>query len=68
MTERMKTEAERRLHDSIEALDAAAVRKQRVGCEGIPHYTFADGSIIEVRKLSGRCAFSATGWHLANSK
>ena len=36
MTERMKTEAERRLHDSIEALDTAAVRKQRVGCEGIP--------------------------------
>lgn len=68
MTERAKTEAEQRLHTGIEALAAAAVSKRRVGCEGIPEYTFADGSSIQVRKLSGRSAFSASGWHLANSK
>jgi hypothetical protein len=68
MTERVKTEAERRLHDSIEALAAAAVHSQRGDGQVIRAYRFADGSLIEVRQLSGRSAFSASGWHLANSK
>lgn len=67
MVERLKTEAERYLSDGIEALSVAAVSKRRVGCEGIPEYTFADGSSIQVRKLSGRVAFSPSGWLLSDA-
>ncbi|HDQ4405508.1 TPA: hypothetical protein P8734_005706 [Pseudomonas aeruginosa] len=68
MAERVKTEAERRLYDSAEALGAAAVRSEPGEGSVIRAYRFADGSTLQVRRLSGRCAFSASGWHLANSK
>ena len=68
MTPRMTTEAERRLDHSMYALAEAAVNVQRGEGQVIRAYRFADGSLIEVRQLSGRSAFSASGWHLADSK
>jgi len=68
MTERMKTEAEWRLSDSIEALTTAATSQRRGEGQVIRAYHFADGSTLEVRKLSGRSAFGASGRHLADSK
>ena len=68
MIQRMTTEAERRLNHSMAALAEAAVSSQRGEGQVIRAYRFSDGSMIEVRQLSGRSAFSASGWHLANSK
>lgn len=68
MTTRMTTEAERRLSQGMSELASAAVNVQRGEGQVIRAYRFADGSVIEVRQLSGRSAFSASGWHLADSK
>ena len=68
MTHRMQTEAERRINQSMEALAEACVRSERGYGQFIRAYTFSDGSKIEVRQLSGRCAFSASGWRLGDSK
>lgn len=67
MASTLNTTAERHLNTGIEALRAAAGRTCRVCCH-IIQYTFNDGSVIEVRKLSGRSAFSSSGQHLGNSK
>lgn len=49
MTQRMTTEAERRLNHSMAALAEAAVSSQRGEGQVIRAYRFSDGSIIEVR-------------------
>ena len=62
------TQAEQLLKVSREEIEATAVRRQRhPEVDHIEQFTFADGSIIHIRKLSGRSAFAANGWHLKST-
>jgi hypothetical protein len=59
------TQAQRLLTAPISQVCDEAVRTERLD-NGLK-YTFADGSAIHIRKLSGRSAFARNGWHLAST-
>lgn len=59
------TQAQRLLSATISQICDEAVRSRRL--DNSFEYTFADGSFIEIRKLSGRSAYARNGWHLAST-
>lgn len=59
------TKAEQLLKATGEQIKAAAVRRKAL--DHAVQFTFHDGSSIQCRKLSGRSAFAANGWHLKSS-
>lgn len=59
------TQAERLLNASTAEIKAASVRRNVL--DHAVAYTFADGSSIHIRKLSGRSAFARNGWHLKST-
>lgn len=59
------TKAEQLLNASGEQIKAASVRREVL--DHATQFTFDDGSAIQCRKLSGRSAFAANGWHLKSN-
>lgn len=59
------TEAEQLINVCLEQINAAAVRREVL--DHAVQFTFRDGSAIQCRKLSGRSAFAANGWHLKST-
>lgn len=59
------TQAQRLLNAPLSQICEEALRSKRL--DNGSEYTFADGSAIQTRKLSGRSAFARNGWHLAST-
>lgn len=59
------TKAELLLNATGEEIKAAAVRRETL--DHAVQFSFDDGSSIQCRKLSGRSAFAANGWHLKSN-
>lgn len=59
------TTAEQLLNATSEQIKAAAVRREAL--DHAVQFTFDDGSSIQCRKLCGRSAFAANGWHLKSN-
>lgn len=59
------TRAEQLLKANREQIEATAVRRERL--DHAERFTFDDQSCIHIRKLSGRSAFAANGWHLKST-
>jgi len=59
------TKAELLLNATGDQIKAKAVRRDTL--DHAVQFTFDDGSTIQCRKLSGRSAFAANGWHLKSN-
>lgn len=59
------SEAAQLLNASTEQIEAASIRRESL--DHAVQFTFKDGSSIQCRKLSGRSAFSAEGWHIKST-
>jgi hypothetical protein len=59
------TQAEQLLNATREQIKTAAVRRERL--DHAEQFSFSDKSSIQIRKLSGRSAFAANGWHLKSN-
>ena len=64
----MKTQAEVLLNADVETLKSEATYKIRGEADTLRLFTFNDGSVLQIRKMSGRSAFRANGQFIIQSK